>query len=66
MSTDDAALRAEFDTLTARAGLSYPADRVDVMFDAFKQLRLVLAELHKPWAYTDEPAVILRLQPKEA
>ena len=55
---DDEMLRQEFALLTARAGLTIDERRETVMFDAFVAFRGLLAEVHKPYAYTVEPAFI--------
>jgi hypothetical protein len=55
---DDEMLRQEFALMTARAGLTIPPDRVQVMFEAFVALRDLLAHVHRPYAYAVEPAFI--------
>ena len=58
MPAPDPLLRAEFDALTARAGLAIPPDRDQAMFESFLGQRRLLAMLHRPFAYTDEPVFI--------
>jgi hypothetical protein len=59
------ALRAEYDALNSRAGLRIAPERNDEMFRAFVALRDLLAVVHRPWSYADEPAfVAARLPPK--
>ncbi len=53
---DDAALALEFDVFAKRAGLAVPADRKDVAFAGFKELRHMLALLRQPRTAADEPA----------
>ena len=55
---DDDALHREFALLTNRAGITIAAGREAVMFDAFLALRSLLADVHKPFAFTVEPAFI--------
>lgn len=54
----DEKLRQEFTSMAARAGITIAADREETMFEAFKSLRELLANLHKPFGYADEPAYI--------
>jgi hypothetical protein len=58
MSAADPLLRAEFEALTARAGLAIPPDRDEAMFAGFLGQRRLLALLHRSFAYTDEPVFI--------
>ncbi len=53
---DDAALTAEFDVLARRAGLAIPEDRRALLFDGFKELRTMLAQLRQPRTAASEPA----------
>ena len=52
----DAALKLEFDCLAARAGLTVPPDRRDVVFEGFKELRAMLPLLRQPRTAASEPA----------
>ncbi len=58
MTDPDPGLRAEFDALTARAGLVIPPERQQSMFESFLGQRRLLALLHQNLAYTDEPAFV--------
>ncbi len=58
MTDPDPALRAEFETMTARAGLVIPPERQQSMYESFLGQRRLFAVLHQPLAYTDEPAFI--------
>ena len=54
----DETLRQEFTSMAARAGITIAADREPAMFEAFKSLRELLALVHKPFSYANEPAYI--------
>ena len=49
-------LRAEFEALTARAGLTYPPDRQEAMFAAFLGYRALATRLDAPLPEALEPA----------
>ncbi|HEX5327677.1 MAG TPA: hypothetical protein VFW75_13485 [Acetobacteraceae bacterium] len=55
------ALEAEFDALTARAGLTIPAARRSGYLAAFADLRLQLELLHTTRGGDVEPANVFRL-----
>jgi hypothetical protein len=59
-----AELEAEFDCLTARAGVTVPADRRADSLAAFADLRSQLPLLHARRPHTSEPASMFRLTPK--
>lgn len=64
MSDQPHPLRAEFDALTARAGLTYPADRVEVMFAAFLGYRELAMLLDAPLPDALEPAALYTPAPE--
>ena len=51
-------LRAEFDALTRLNGVALVPGREALMFEAFVKQHELFSELHKPWAYADEPATV--------
>jgi hypothetical protein len=53
-------LRADYDASLRMAGIVVPADRDQAMFDAFKVVRQMMAELRRPWRHDAEPAFIQR------
>lgn len=53
-------LRADYEASLRMAGIVVPGDRDQAMFDAFKVVRQMMAELHRPWRYDQEPAFIQR------
>jgi hypothetical protein len=59
-----AELEAEFDCLTARAGVRVPAERRADCLAAFADLRSQLPLLHARRPHTAEPASMFRLSPK--
>ncbi len=52
--------RADYEASLRMAGIVVPADRDQAMFDAFKVVRQMMAELNRPWRYDEEPAFIQR------
>lgn len=56
-------LRADYEASLRMAGIVVPADRDQAMFDAFKIVREMMDELHRPWRYDEEPAFIQRPLP---
>jgi hypothetical protein len=56
-------LRADYEASLRMAGIVVPADRDQAMFDAFKVVRAMMGELHRPWRYDEEPAFIHRPLP---
>lgn len=52
--------RADYEATLRLAGIVVPGDRDPAMFDAFKIVRQMMAELHRPWRYDEEPAFIQR------
>ncbi len=58
--TSDEDLRADYQASLRMAGIVVPADRDQAMFDAFKMAREMMAALHRPWRYDEEPAHIQR------
>ncbi len=58
------ALRAEYTALLARSGLSVPAERDGVMFEAFRVQREALSALHRDWRWADEPATVFARIPE--
>jgi hypothetical protein len=52
--------RADYEASLRMAGIVVPADRDQAMFDAFTVVRQMMAELHRPWRYEEEPAFIQR------
>lgn len=55
--------RADYEASLRMAGIVVPTDRDQAMFDAFKVVREMMAELHRPWRYAEEPAFIQRPLP---
>ncbi len=53
-------LRADYEASLRMAGIVVPADRDQAMFDAFRIVRQMMAELNRPWRYDEEPAFIQR------
>jgi hypothetical protein len=53
-------LRADYEASLRMAGIVVPADRDQAMFDAFKVVRQMMAELNRPWRYDEEPTFIQR------
>lgn len=53
-------LRADYEASLRIAGIVVPADRDQAMFDAFKVVRQMMAELNRPWRYDEEPTFIQR------
>jgi hypothetical protein len=49
---------SDFAAAVRRAGLTIPADRWDVMRDAWQSMQALLKVLDEPLAYEDEPAVL--------
>ncbi len=60
------ALAAEFDMLTARAGLTIPPDRRAGLIEAFADMRAQLPLLHTPRSHPVELANVFRLTPAPA
>lgn len=58
-------LSAEFDVFMHRAGIVVPPDRRSAILASYADLREQIALLHNRYAYTDEPANVFRLSPKE-
>lgn len=56
-------LAAEFDMLTARAGLTIPPTRRAAMLTAYADLRAQIALLHGRYGAANEPANVFRLMP---
>ena len=56
-------LRADYEASLRMAGIVVPADRDQAMFDAFKVVRQMMADLNRPWRYDEEPAFIHRPLP---
>ena len=59
------ALEAEFDILMRRAGISVPPERRTAVLASYADLLGQIALLHDRYAYTDEPANVFRLTPRE-
>ena len=62
MPDADADLRAEFDMLAARAGLTIPHERREDFFAAFKDFRRMTERLHKPRDGTVELASVFSVE----
>lgn len=58
--TSEQDLRADYEASLRTAGIIVPADRDQAMFDAFKVVRQMMAELRRPWRYDEEPAFVQR------
>ena len=56
-----AALAAEFDMFTARAGVAVPADRHPGILTGYAEFRAQIALLHAPRPHTAEMANVFRL-----
>jgi len=52
------ALSAEFEVLTARAGLAIPDSRKAALLRGFKELKQMAALMHRPLTAANEPAGI--------
>ncbi len=52
----DAELAVEFDVFAKRAGLDIPADRRELVFAGFKDMRAMLELLRQPRTAAHEPA----------
>jgi hypothetical protein len=57
-------LDAEFAAAVRRAGITIPAERWEVMRDAYLSMQTVLRVLDDPQTYADEPAVLPNLAPR--
>jgi hypothetical protein len=57
-------LDAEFAAAGRRAGITIPAERWEVMRDAYLSMQTVLRVLDDPQTYADEPAVLPNLAPR--
>ena len=62
MQDADADLRAEFDMLARRAGLSIPEDRREAFFAAFKDFRRMTERLHRPREAAVELASVFSIE----
>ena len=60
MATDD----DEFAAAVRRAGVEIPAERWEVMCEAYHSMQRLLAVLNEPLTYADEPAVLPDLKPR--
>ncbi len=58
------AAEAEFDMLTARAGVPVPAERRAELIAAFRDFRVQLDQLHAPRPHTAELSNIFSLVPQ--
>jgi RNase P/RNase MRP subunit p30 len=54
--TSEQALKAEFEILTARAGLAIPESRKAALLKGFKELKQMTARMHRPFTVAHEPA----------
>jgi hypothetical protein len=61
-SVEDAKLVQEFEILAERAGLVIPPERRAGVFAQFKDLREMIALLHRSRSPADEPAGIYRVE----
>ena len=59
--SDDAALRAEFEAMAARAGLVIPPERDAVLFESFKDFRKMVTRLHGTRDHTREVAHVFSI-----
>ena len=59
---EDDALRAEFDAMARRAGITIPDERRDALFAAFKDFRRVIARMHKPFDASVEVASVFSVE----
>ncbi len=64
MSADpnEAALALEFDVFAKRAGLAIAADRVELVYAGFKEMRRMLELLRQPRTAANEPAGFLDMR----
>lgn len=60
MPSDDpaAAMRQAFEAMTVLAGLTFPQDRVETIFEGFVGLQAMTADLRRPRTAASEPAGI--------
>jgi hypothetical protein len=54
----------EFAAAVRRAGVAIPAERWDVMREAYASMQKLLSVLAEPLTYEDEPAVLPDLTPR--
>ena len=62
MDDTQAELRAEYEALARRAGVTIPADRDEAFFTAFVDFRRILERLHVPRLATVETASVFAVE----